>query len=120
MRVAAIASLLMLTAYTGLVDGSSGLRSALTPGERATIGTQLAYGVCSVAALVAMFVRRRWVFPILVAWGLALTVTGGLAPVVFGGTNVWIGVAGGASVAAVVALVLWGWRKHTAPAPSGA
>lgn len=107
-------ALLLLTTYAGLVEGPDAMRSAATQGQRVAALTQMLYGVFAVAALIAMPLRPRFVLPILVLWGAALTVTGGLAPVVYGETGILVGVMAGVSVALVVVLVVWGWRKHSA------
>lgn len=118
LRVVVVFAFLMLTAYAGIVDGSRGLRSASTPGERVVSATQLLFSACAVAALVAMFARRSWVFPFLVAWGIVLTATGAMASVVYGGTTILIGAIAGASVAAVAGLILWAWQSGHSRPPS--
>ena len=96
------------------------MRSAETAGQRAASATEILYGVLSVAVLLAMAFRRRWVTPLLVAWGGALTVTGALAAVVWGEAEWWAGAIGGAGVLAVVALVVWAWRAHLRGTRAGA
>jgi hypothetical protein len=76
---------LRLTAYNGLVEGINATRFPDTPGMKVATATQLLYGVAAVAALLSMRLRPRLVLPILVAWGLAVTATGVLAPVVYAG-----------------------------------
>jgi uncharacterized membrane protein YwaF len=76
---------------------------------------QLASGVFSVAALIAMWSRRELVFRLLVLWGVTITAVAGLAPVVYGGESAGVGVTAGVSTAAVVALVAWVWHLHGAP-----
>jgi hypothetical protein len=57
--------------------------------------------------------------PALLAWAVLLTVTGGMAPVVWGGTPLWQGILAGGVTALVAALVCWGafageraWQKN--------
>jgi len=65
-----------------------------------------------------MLFRRRWVAPLLVAWGAAVTVTGALTTVVWGGQGWGVAAAAGASIVAIVLLVPWAWRAHArAPGP---
>jgi len=111
-RVGFVAGLVALCASTGIDGAMNEWRSAETAGQRAASATELLYGVLSIAVLLAMAFRPRWVTPLLVAWGGALTVTGALAAVVWGGAEWWAGAIGGAGVLAVVALVLWAWRAH--------
>jgi len=94
-------------------------RSVETAGQRIASATQVLYGVLSVAVLLAMAFRPRWVTPLLVAWGAALAVTGALAAVVWGGAEWWAGAVGGAGVLGVVVLVLWAWHAHLRGARAG-
>jgi alpha/beta superfamily hydrolase len=110
----AIVALLVATAYVGLVEGLDARRSAATIAQRTASVLQLLYGGCAVVTLAAMTIRRSLVRPLLVVWGAALTAVGAMAPVVYGGASILAGVAGGVMVAAVVAAVLWGWRRAQA------
>jgi len=88
---------------------------ALAPRVAAAIprtAIQILYGGLAAASLVASAVSRRWVLPLLLAWGAALTVTGGLAPVVWGEQGALVGVLGGLCTAGVVALVFRACRSH--------
>ena len=111
-QLVAVAALLLLTAYTGIVDGLDTTRSANRPLERMASASQLAYGGLAVATLVASLIVRRWVLPLVFAWGAALKLTGGLAPVVWGEQGALVGVVGGLCTAGVVALALWACRRH--------
>jgi len=108
---------LLLTGYNGVVEGINATRFADTPGMKVATATQLLYGLGAVAALAAMGFRRRLVFPILVVWGLAVTATGALAPVVYAGRSFGLGAAVGATTALVVVLLLWAWPGRR-PAPA--
>jgi hypothetical protein len=114
LRVAAIVALLLLTAYAGISGGIDSSRSAARGGQRLAATTQLIYGASAIAALIAIALRLRVALPLLILWGAALTVTGGLAPVVWGEGGIPVGLAAGLSVAVVVFLVVRGWRKHSA------
>ena len=77
-----------------------------------------AVGVSSATALSSniqnpmVAIARRWMIPILLVWGVALTITGGLAPVVWGEQGALVGIVGGLSTAGVVALAIWACRSH--------
>ncbi|HEY2798552.1 MAG TPA: hypothetical protein VGK26_11740 [Thermoanaerobaculia bacterium] len=111
-RLVAIIALLLLTAYTGIADGLDTLRSASGPLERVAAASQLAYGALAIASLLASLILRRWVVPLLVLWGAVLTLTGGLAPVVWGEQNALVGLLAGLCTAGIAALALWGCRRH--------
>src|SRR4051812_21396159 len=87
-----------------------GWRSAAGAGQRIAATTQLLYGALPVVTLVAMAFRPAWVTALLIAWGAALTMTGTLATVVWGGAGWPIGAVAGVSILAVVALIVWAWR----------
>ncbi len=111
-RLVVVGALLLLTAYTGIVDGLDTIRSATKPLERVAAASQLAYGGLAVATLIASLIVRRWVLPLLLLWGAALTLTGGLAPVVWGEQGALVGVLGGLCTAGVAALAIWAGRRH--------
>lgn len=117
--LALLVLLLLLTAFNGLVEGISATHYADTRGMRLATATQLLYGGLALAALGALAFRRRWVFGLLVAWGISVTVTATLAPVVYGGTPVRDGVLAGSITGAVVALILWCWRRLARNQESG-
>jgi hypothetical protein len=111
-RIALVAALLAVTAYGGINDGLSTVREAKTHAESAAASVQLAYGGLSVAALLGMALRPRWVTALLIAWSVAVTATGAVAPVVWGETGWGAGAAGGVATAAVAWLAIAGWRAH--------
>jgi hypothetical protein len=102
---------LLAGAYNGLVEGSNVTRFADQPGMRVAAVTQLLYGAAAVVALLALATRRRWtVLPVAICF-LAATITGGLAPVVYGDQPVLTGVLSGAVSALVLGLVFWAWWR---------
>lgn len=109
LRYAVVAMALLLSGYNGIIEGIQATHVADTPGMKVATATQLLYGFAGIAAIAAIFLRRRLVLPILVAWGIAVVATGALAPVVYGGSSLGVGLAGGAVTAVVVAFVLWAW-----------
>jgi hypothetical protein len=118
-RLVAVVTFVLLSAYTGIVDGLDTSRSATQPLERVAAASQLAYGGLAVATLVALPIMRRWVLPLLLLWGAALTLTGGLAPVVWGEQGALVGVLGGLCTAGIVALVVWACRRHNRDVAEG-
>jgi hypothetical protein len=114
LRLAAVVVFLLATVYTGIVDGLDAFRSAslAKPMERVGATCQLLYGGLAAAALLASAIARRWILPLLLAWGAALTATGGLAPVVWGEQSVIVGILGGLCTAGIVALVFRAARAH--------
>jgi len=100
-----------LTAYNGVVEGINATHYADTFGMKVATATQLAYGAFAVLALVAMAFRRRLVPRLLIPWGAAVVATGALAPVVYAGTSMAVGLLVGAITAIVVGLAIWAWPR---------
>lgn len=61
--------------------------------------------------LAALPSRHRWALPLLLVWAAAVTATSTLAPVVWGKAAWAVGVASGCAVAALLAILLWGWHR---------
>ena len=108
-RYSLVGIALLLTAYNGVIEGINAMRVADTTGMKVATATQLLYGIAALVVLAMALFRRELVFPILVVWGLGVVFTAGLAPVVYAGRSVPVGLAVAAGVAVVVALVLWAW-----------
>ena len=119
-RIALVVALVAVTAQGGIGDGMSAWRGGASSLETAAAAIQLAYGALSLAVLLAMAFRREWVTAVMLAWGVPLTATGTLAPVVWGEQPWVVGLAGGAATAAVVALAIAGWRAHARSAAAAA
>ena len=104
---------LLACAYNGLWEGWLELHNDDTPAMRVATVTQLLYGAAATLALLALAVPawRRRVFPLLVCWAVATTLTGGLSPVVYGGSSLGVGVAAGALTAAVAGALVWVWHR---------
>ncbi len=112
LRLGAIVVVLGATGWLGLTDGWNLTRTAVTMGQRVATGTQLAYGFFGLLALAGVLMRRRWALVPLTLWGLSVTATAALAPVVWGGSGWQAALGGGAGAAVVAALVLWGGHRH--------
>jgi hypothetical protein len=106
---------LAASAFGELRDGLGNVRQANGSSVLFESILQLASGVFSVAAVVAIWVRRELVFSLLVAWGVTITAVASLAPVVFGGESAGVGAAAGLSTAVVVGFLIWAWQRQAAP-----
>jgi hypothetical protein len=103
------------TAVTVLVGLSAlGLRSAVqeldsaeTLGQRAATTTQFGYALAGLLAAGALVGRRSWARWLLWLWAGLITLTGGLAPVVWGGSGMTAGVVAGVATAAIAIFVVW-------------
>jgi len=111
-RIALVVGMVAVTAYGGIGDGIPTAREAASVLQLAAAVLQLVYGGLSIAILLAMAFRPRAVAALLIAWGVALTAVGTLAPVVWGEQSWAVGAAGGLATFAIAALVNVGWRAH--------
>ena len=109
-RLAALA-LPLLTGLLGAFEGPESFGSATTAGQRIAAGTQTAYGILGLTSTIGLAQGRAWARLSLIAWAILLCITGGMAPVVWGGTDVNTGLFALLATAAIAAGALWlGWR----------
>lgn len=120
-RFVLVLILLAAWAWLGITEGLNGWQDAGSPGQRVCAASQMLSGAAAIACLIALFAHPAWLRLAFAIWAVLLTVTGGMAPVVWGGTPVWQGILAGGITALVAALVSWGafagesaWRKHHA------
>lgn len=118
-RFVLVVVLLAAWAWLGIAEGLNGWQDAASPGQRVCAGSQILSGVAAITCLIALFAHPAWLRLACAIWAALLTITGGTAPVVWGGTPVWQGILAGAITALVAALVCWGaitgentWRKN--------
>lgn len=109
---AGVALLVVLSAL-GL-QSAVDLDPARTIGQRVATATQFGYALAGALAAGAVAGRRAWALAVVWLWAGLITLTAGLAPVVWGGAPPTAGLAAGAMIGAVAALVVWlttRWRK---------
>lgn len=118
-RIVLVAVLLAGWAWLGITEGLNGRQDAATPGQWVCAASQILSGIAAIPCLVALFSHPAWLRLAFVVWAVLLTVTGGMAPVVWGGTPVWQGILAAGITAVGAALVCWGaftgelaWRKN--------
>ena len=104
--------LLLLTAYTGLRDGLNGVHHAVGVGEWTVTVAQLAYGLFAILALAAMGARHRIATPFIYGWCAGAILLSFLAPVVYGGASIAVGLVSGVAGALLALLVVWVWRHR--------
>lgn len=116
-RLTFVAVVLLAAIWLGLKEGFDGFRDAETPLQALAASTQLLYGAAAAICLLGLFTGRPWLDRALFVWTLALTLTGGLAPVAWGASSWSTGLFAGAVTLAVALLVAWGARAHTRQRP---
>lgn len=73
-------------------------------GEFITVATIFIYGIAGVVALIGFLSKKNWAWIFVLIWAIFITITAGLATVVYGEQGVGI-----ATVAAVSTLLLFGF-----------
>ena len=115
LRWTGVALLVGLSAL-GAQSAIGELPSAESPGQQLATATQFGYALAGLLAAGALVGGRSWSHWPLRVWAGLITLTGGLAPVVWGGTALSVGLAGGVTGAAIAVLVVWlATRKRHAP-----
>lgn len=112
--------LLLLACGLGLRSGLGEWSRAGNPARRLATLTELGYSLTALLATAALWVGHRRTMPLAVTWAVLITVTGGLAPVVWGGAPLYTGVLAGFVTAAVAGLGLWLVRRALATPRAGA
>jgi hypothetical protein len=100
-------ALLVAVSALGLWSSIESLGSDTTTGQRVATFTQFGYALGGFAAVAGLVARRAWARTMLWLWVALITLTGGLAPVVWGGSGPGAGLAAGALTAAIAGLVVW-------------
>jgi len=118
LRVGLGVAFLLLMGYTGITGGLQQIGQSARLGQRIQTATQLVFGLLGVAAVAMLVVRRRWARLMLVAWGAALSISGGMAAVVWGGQGPLPAAAATVGSALIAWLTLWAVRPAMPPAPA--
>jgi hypothetical protein len=100
-------ALVVAISVLGLQSAVSGLDSAETGGQEAATAAQFGYALTGLLAAGALLSRRSWARRPLWLWAGLVTLTAGMAPVVWSGAGLGVGFAAGAAFAAITAVVIW-------------
>ncbi len=103
---AAIALLVVLSVL-GLQSAVDELDAASTLGQQAAIVSQFGYALAGLLAAGALLGRRAWARGLLWLWAGLVTLTGGMAPVVWGEAGLIVGLVAAVACAGIAACVLW-------------
>jgi hypothetical protein len=100
-------ALLLALSVLGVWSAVGSLDSMSTTGQQVATLTQFGYALTGVVAAGALLAGLPWGSAVLRLWAVLVTVTGGLAPMVWGGAGPGVGLVAAASTAAIAALVAW-------------
>jgi hypothetical protein len=98
--------LLVVVSLLGIQSAIGQLSEAATTGQWVCTWTQWGYAVTGLVAAAGLLLRRSWHRPALWIWVASITITGGLAAVVWGGSAPLAGLAAGAATAAVAGIII--------------
>lgn len=99
------------TGALGLISGPNDVRAALTPIQSLAAWSAVTYGALGMGLAAGFLLGRPWSRSLTVLWGIPLTLTGGLAPIVWGGATMASGILSALVTASVVGLVAWLGRR---------
>ena len=112
LRLVCVIVVLIAAIWFGIKEGYDSWSGVVTTGQRIAAGTQLVYGVAAVASLWALLGRARWAPLAFAVFTVAVTITGTLAPVVWGESSWTSGLIGGLSTLIIALLITWGGMAH--------
>lgn len=100
--------LLLLIAWQGFANSLPKFSGqSLSTGQWAQTITQAAYSAFAILSIVTALWARRWTVAMLIAWTVSVAVSAALAPIVWGGTPMFVGVISGVSSLLVGAGLGW-------------
>ena len=94
-------------AWLGLSGGVNQVSQSTTLGQKAQTLTQAGYGLFALLSAITAFWGSRWRRLVQGGWVISVTLAGGLASVVWGGTSIWIGLVAGVASLLVALGITW-------------
>ena len=99
--------LLLWLAWIGLSGGLHQLSQSRTPGQIVQTLTQFGFGIFALLSVVTTFRAQRWNRLMLASWVLSLSLTAGLASVVWGDTSLAVGLISGSAALLIGLGIAW-------------
>jgi hypothetical protein len=113
--IARVVALLILaaTGVIGIYNGFDEWANRYTLFQRAVYGGVVLYGVLGLAGVYGVLRRRHWSEPVVVAWGVAITLVSSTAALAYAGDEATIvgSIAAFGGGALVAAFVIWAVRS---------
>ncbi len=101
-------------AWTGLSGGINQFPQSTTLGRKVQTIAQAAYGLFALLIVITVFWSRGWRRRAQWGWVTSVTLAGGLASVVWGGTGILIGLLAGTASLLVALGIIWMLRQGLA------
>jgi hypothetical protein len=99
--------IVLLVVLSGLgLQSALELDPALTIGQQVATVTQFGYALAGVVGAAALVGRRTWGLAFVWLWAGLITLTGGLAPIVWAGSTLVAGLVAGVACGAMAAVVV--------------
>jgi hypothetical protein len=95
----------------GTWSGINDWPEAVTRLQFMSSAMQVTYGVLSLIAIPGLLISWRGLKAVLHLWLAAITITGGLAPVAWGESSVWTGIAAAALTLVIGLVIIWIVRR---------
>ena len=99
--------LLLGLTWLGVSGGVHQIPQSHTPGEWIQSIAQLVYGMLSLMGLLTRFRRSGWSRVMLWCWVVSMMLAAGLAPVVWGGTTIGVGLVSAGAVGLLALGIVW-------------
>ena len=103
----------MLGAQNGIAAWTDG--DAQTVLQHSVTVFSLIYGLLGIVAGVGVLLRRRWGYLLSIAWGVAITYTGGMASHAYGETTPLVTAVAALATAVIAGFVIWLANLATRP-----
>jgi drug/metabolite transporter superfamily protein YnfA len=114
LKLAALTSILVLAAYSGIVEGFNASHWARNLAESVTAAAQLGYGTLAFFALISILKKHRFARPLIEFWGAIFVATSIMSPVVLDNATIEKAILSGFVASLIVALIIWLWAGNQA------
>ena len=122
-KIAWLLSILVLavTGAIGIYNGITEWRDAFTPLQKSVTGGVFLYGILGVAGAIGLALRRKWSYPVAVAWGVVVAYVPAAAVMAYAPDGTWGAALTASTAAALIAAgVAWAARAASWTARAGA
>ncbi len=110
-----------MTGVIGIYNGIIEWGDALTPLQKSVTGGVFLYGILGVPGAIGLALRRKWSYPVAIAWGIVVTYVPGAAVMAYAPDGTWgAALTGSAAAGLIAAGVAWAARATSWTSREGA